>query len=70
MYVKTEELEKENAEITLAMPASRQKRPEWDMEVLRESGLQNVSFDPAVGQKILLDHDLSDAPVFLVTGIK
>lgn len=66
----TEELERENAEITLAMPASRQKRPEWDMEVLRESGLKNVSFDRAVGQKILLDHDLSDAPMFLVTGIK
>lgn len=66
----TKELEKENAEITLAMPASWQKRPEWDMEVLRESGLKNVSFDPAVGQKILLNHDLSDAPMFLVTGIK
>lgn len=66
----TEDMERENAEITLAMPASLQKRPEWDMQILRESGLQNISADRAAGQKILLHHDLSDAPMFLVTGIK
>lgn len=66
----TRELERENAEITLAMPASLEKRPEWDLAVLRRSGLKNVSADRAAGEKILLNHDLSDAPMFLVTGVK
>ena len=66
----TPALEHENAEITLSMPCSRYERPQWDMELLSELGYSNYGCDPSAGVRILGDHDLSDAPLFLVYATK
>lgn len=66
----TKELEKENAEITLAMPASMLKRPEWDINILKKLHFRLIKLDVKVGQRILKKHDLSDASMFLISGIK
>ena len=47
----TPELEQENAAITLAMPISRQARPQWDMELLPRCGFSQCSCDRQAGIK-------------------
>lgn len=66
----TPALEKENAAITLSMPASEHLRPQWDIQQLRQIGFSSVGQDAAVGIRILREHDLDDAPMFLVWGIR
>lgn len=66
----TQELEQENAEITLSMPASRISRPTWDLEILRGIGFRDVKVDAAAGKRILGPRDLADAPMFLLAGIR
>jgi len=66
----TPALAAENARITLAMPASRHQRPEWDLELLRASGFSDCGADRSAGERILGERDLSDAPLFLVWGRK
>ncbi len=66
----TPALAAENASITLAMPASRHQRPEWDLELLRASGFSDCGADRSVGRRVLGERDLSDAPLFLVWGRK
>ena len=66
----TRELERENAEITLSMPASRITRPLWDLETLKRIGFSDVNVDAAAGERILGFRDLSDAPMFLLAGTK
>ncbi|MCR5249204.1 MAG: class I SAM-dependent methyltransferase [Lachnospiraceae bacterium] len=61
----TPELSRENAEITLSMPASRHKRPEWDKTLAGRAGFASCGADPDAGQRILREKDLSDAPLFL-----
>lgn len=63
-------LEKENAEITLSMPISREKRPEWDISVLKQIGFSHTETDCYIGKKVLSGHDLEDAPMFMIVGIK
>ena len=64
----TPELEQENAAITLAMPISRQARPQWDMALLPRCGFSRCGCDEDAGRRILGDLDLADAPLFLITA--
>lgn len=66
----TESLARENARITLAMPASREERPRWDEAVLKELGASKIKKDLTVGRRVLGDLDLKEAPMFLVKAHK
>jgi len=66
----TPELSRENAEITLSMPAAEHTRPDWDLELLYEAGFSRCSADPSAGRRVLRDRDLSDAPLFRITARK
>ena len=66
----TPELEQENASITLSMPMSRKQRPYWDQEFLENIGFSRSGYDLSVGQNILKEHNLKDAPMFLVWGVR
>lgn len=62
----TPELSRENAEITLSMPAGSVFRPVWDLSLLQAAGFSAFGADLTAGKRILRDKDLSDAPMFLV----
>ena len=62
----TAELSRENARITLAMPAGSADRPDWDLELIRSAGFSSFGADLSAGARILRERDLSDAPLFLV----
>lgn len=64
----TPELERENADITLSMPISRKQRPEWDRELLLRCGYAACEYDREVGRRVLREHDLEDAPMFLLAA--
>ncbi len=66
----TPELSRMNAEITLAMPASRHRRPDWDLELMAAAGFAERGADLTVGKRILEDRDLPESPLFLVWGRK
>ena len=66
----TPALSAENAEITLAVPASRHTRPAWDMELCRAAGFSAVDTDEDAGKRILRERDLADAPLFLLSAVK
>lgn len=66
----TKELETENAMITLSMPASSLQRPSWDLGVLDQVGFGITGIDLEIGQRVLNEHNLQDAPMFLVWGTK
>lgn len=66
----TPELSAENAEITLAMPASRHRRPAWDLELLTAAGFAEAGADEDAGKRILQERDLADAPLFLLWAKK
>ena len=66
----TQTLKRENAEITLAMPASAHARPAWDLELLRRAGYADCAADVSAGARILMERDLADAPMFLIHAVK
>ena len=66
----TPELSRENAEITLSMPASRHRRPQWDEELLKAAGFTRCGADESAGARILRERDLPDAPMFLIFAEK
>ncbi len=66
----TPALSRENAEITLAVPASRHARPAWDLALLHAAGFSEAGADEGAGVRILREKDLADAPLFLLTAIK
>ena len=66
----TPALARENAEITLSMPASLHRRPAWDLLLLREAGFSAFGVDESVGARILRENDLADAPLFLLWARK
>ena len=66
----TPELESENARITLGMPMSARRRPDWDVAFLRSLGAEKCESDETAGKRILLQNDLADAPMFLIKAIK
>ncbi len=61
----TPALAEENAEITLAMPAGRHRRPQWDAELAEQAGFAAWGADEGAGARILRENDLGDAPLFL-----
>lgn len=66
----TPELENENDEITLSMPCSMYHRPDWDLNALKSTGFSECGADITLGQRVLQEHNLSDAPLFLVWSKK
>lgn len=66
----TPELEQENASITLSMPMSQKQRPYWDQEFLEKIGFARSGYDLSIGQNILKEHNLKDAPMFLIWGVR
>ena len=66
----TPALSRENAEITLSVPASRHARPAWDAELAAAAGFSRVGADERAGARILRDKDLADAPLFLLWAVK
>ena len=66
----TQELARENAAITLAMPAAEHERPKWDMEIAKRCGFSSWGADPGAGKRILQERDLADAPLFLLWARK
>lgn len=66
----TPELARENAEITLSMPASLHHRPAWDQELAKAVGFSSCGADESAGARILRENDLSDAPLFLFRARK
>ena len=66
----TAELEKENDDITLSMPCSMHHRPEWDIELIKKGGFAEYFTDKNLGKKVLREHDLTDAPLFLIYAKK
>lgn len=61
----TADLVRENAEITLAMPAGMLRRPLWDVSTAKAIGFTDAGADEEAGKRILQERDLSDAPLFL-----
>lgn len=59
----TQALVEENNAITLAMDVG-QKRPEWDIAVLQKLGFVEYRTDLTVGQRVLGEADLVNAPMF------
>lgn len=66
----TPALQKESDDITLEMPCAEHTRPDWDVKILKEAGFAECGFDLQLGQRVLLEHDLEDAPMFLVRARK
>lgn len=66
----TQELMLENAEITLSVPASTHHRPDWDRELAERIGYTSWGADETIGRRILLENDMSDAPMFLFWAVK
>ena len=66
----TPELARENAEITLAMPAGAHERPRWDLELVERLGFTSYGAREDAGVRILGERDLSDAPLFLLWAVK
>ena len=66
----TPELSRENAEITLSVPASAHARPAWDILLAQAAGFAEVSADAQAGRRILGERDLADAPLFLLQARK
>ena len=66
----TPELSRENARITLEMPAAGARRPGWDLELVRRAGFTACSADLCAGKRVLRERDLADAPLFLLWARK
>ncbi len=66
----TPALSEENAEITLAMPASAHARPAWDLSLARAAGFPRADADESAGKRVLAEKDLADAPLFLLYAYK
>ena len=61
---------RENAAITLAMPISRRRRPDWDREALLRVGFARCTVDCGVGRRVLGELDLKTAPLFGIRAEK
>lgn len=66
----TSDLQKENDTLTLSMPCSIHHRPDWDIELIRQIGFSKYTTDLNLGKEVLKQHDLADAPLFLIKAIK
>ena len=66
----TKEMSEESNAITLAMEISREKRPQWDEQVLQAIGFKQCTTDCNVGMRVLQNLDLQSAPMFGICAIK
>ena len=66
----TPELAKENSEITLSMEISRQDRPAWDNQMLKEIGFSYCTCDVHAGAVLLRELNDQASPMFLVLAKK
>lgn len=66
----TEEMARENADITLSMNISREVRPAWDQKVLMKIGFQSCQADLGTGLRVLRELDLKTAPMFGICACK
>ena len=66
----TPALSEENARITLEMPAAGEDRPMWDLALIKGAGFTAFGTDLSAGRRILREHDLVDAPLFLLWARK
>lgn len=60
-------------EIALKMPLSAQKRPQWDLNVLKELGFAFVSVDMDIWKQVWSAEEqlnYQSTPMFMVSGIK
>ena len=66
----TPELVEENASITMELPSARKNRPIWDLSCAAATGFTVFGANLSAGKRILLEHDLPDAPMFLIWAVK
>lgn len=55
------------------VPLSRQKRPQWDVEALKNAGLTEVSCDTEVWKQVWTEEEIANngsTPIFLLSGKK
>lgn len=62
----TKEMLQESNEITKAMGISGERRPEWDMAVIRQLGYKDCDCDREAGSYILKDRNGAESPTFLL----
>lgn len=59
--------------IARQVPLSRQKRPQWDVEALKNAGLTEVSCDTEVWKQVWIEEEIANngsTPIFLLSGKK
>ena len=59
--------------IARQVPLSRQKRPQWDVEALKNAGLTEVSCDTEVWKQVWTEEEIANngsTPIFLLSGKK
>lgn len=59
--------------IARQVPLSRQKRPQWDVEALKNAGLTEVSCDTEVWKQVWTEEEIANngsTPIFLLSGEK
>ena len=59
--------------IARQVPLSRQKRPQWDVEALKNEGLTEVSCDTEVWKQVWTEEEIANngsTPIFLLSGKK
>lgn len=60
-------------EIARQVPLSRLRRPQWDIEAMREAGFRHVECDEEVWREVWTEEEIvnnASTPVFLLSGIK
>ena len=71
-YYKGTDIEKME-EIARQVPLSQLKRPEWDMEAMKNAGFQNIVCDQQVWKEVWTEEEIlnnSTSPIFLLEGHK
>ncbi len=71
-YYKGTDIEKME-EIARQVPLSQLKRPEWDMEAMKNAGFQNIVCDQQVWKEVWTEEEIlnnSASPIFLLEGHK
>ncbi len=63
----TQELRQESNEITKAMAISKNRRPDWDIAIMKEMGFVQCQCDREAGARILKERNSEAAPTFLMT---
>ena len=71
-YYKGTDIEKME-EIARQVPLSQLKRPEWDMEAMKNAGFQGIDCDQQVWKEVWTEEEIlnnSTSPIFLLEGHK